>query len=684
MTRFWTAWIGLAPALAFAAPGGGELLFEDGFETLRPGMFSPGPVGAHAEYHYLLETAPKGSWAVSTFSSSADSQCAWRVVRMDGRAMMAQTWRGPAGKSATHPMVVAGDPRWRDYEAVFEFAPQSAEGRSGAAVRYRNDRCYYFAGVEGTKAILLRVRHEKALGAADEETLAEAPFAWTPGGFIALSVRVEGDSIRAQFADGPVLEARDTAYAEGRIALISDGPALFAKAEARAAAKEARRFAAAVARDRAEEDRLQARNPKMKLWKKFAIKEFGVGRNVRFGDLDGDGRIDMLFGQVLHHGPKDSNSEISCLTATNLDGQVLWQVGQPDSWKNHLTNDVGFQIHDLDGDGRAEVVYCMNQEIVVADGATGKTKYKAPTPESPPGGKSRHNRFPRILGDSLFFCDLRGQGRMGDLIVKDRYNALWAYDENLNLRWSAACNTGHYPFAFDADSDGRDELFIGYSLYDADGNRIWTLDGTLKDHADGLAVARFAEDGPPVLLCAASNEGILFIEPLTGRILKHHRLGHVQNPAIANFRDDLPGLEAVSINFWGNQGIVHFYDAQGETYHDFEPCQHGSMCLPVNWSGAGAELWCLSPDVVEGGLFDGMGRKAVAFPADGHPVLCNAVLDLTGDARDEIVVWDPNEVWIYTQDDNPKTGRLYKPIRNSLSNYSNYQATISLPGWTED
>ena len=63
--------------------------------------------------------------------------------------------------------------------------------------------------------------------------------------------------------------------------------------------------------------------------------------------------------------------------------------------------------------------------------------------------------------------------------------------------------------------------------------------------------------------------------------------------------------------------------------------------------------------------------------------LCNAVLDLTGDCRDEVVVWDPHEIWVYTQEDNPKEGRLYKPVRNPLYNTSNYQATVSLPGWSE-
>ena len=63
--------------------------------------------------------------------------------------------------------------------------------------------------------------------------------------------------------------------------------------------------------------------------------------------------------------------------------------------------------------------------------------------------------------------------------------------------------------------------------------------------------------------------------------------------------------------------------------------------------------------------------------------MCCAVLDLTGDCRDEIVVWDHDEMWVYTQSDNPKLGRLYKPKRNPLYNRSNYQATVSLPGWSE-
>ena len=250
--------------------------------------------------------------------------------------------------------------------------------------------------------------------------------------------------------------------------------------------------------------------------------------------------------------------------------------------------------------------------------------------------------------------------------------------------WHSRCNTGHYPFAADVDGDGRDELAIGYSLYKHDGTQLWTLEKELKDHADGIAIVRMSGDAKdePRIFCCASDEGAFFAD-VHGRIVRDHRVGHAQNPSVANLRDDLPGLEVLSMCFWGNQGIVNLYNSRGESYHEFEPCQHGSMCFPTNWTGKSEEFIMLTPNPQDGGMFDGLGRRVVRFPDDGHPDMCNAVLDLTGDCRDEIVVWDPYELWVYTQDDNPRQGRLYRPRRNPLYNYSNYQATISLPAWSE-
>jgi hypothetical protein len=257
-------------------------------------------------------------------------------------------------------------------------------------------------------------------------------------------------------------------------------------------------------------------------------------------------------------------------------------------------------------------------------------------------------------------------------------------DNMLSPLWVGSCTTGHYPFAFDIDSDGHDELAVGFALFDHQDDLLWNLENTVEDHVDGVAIVDFGEAEPssPKILYAASDSGLPLVD-FNGEILRHHLIGHAQNLVIAKFRDDVPELQAVSIDFWGNHGLLNFYDGSGEIYHSAEPLNMGSMCSPVNWAGSGVELFLHNTNHFHGGMYDGWGRPMVMFPDDGHPDMCCAALDIEGDCRDEIVVWDQNRVWVYTQDDSPKKGRLYNPQRNALINPSNYQASVSVSGWRE-
>lgn len=82
-------------------------------------------------------------------------------------------------------------------------------------------------------------------------------------------------------------------------------------------------------------------------------------------------------------------------------------------------------------------------------------------------------------------------------------------------------------------------------------------------------------------------------------------------------------------------------------------------------------------------MIDGHLRRVVMFPEDGHPDLTAYVADVTGDPRDEVILWNETEVWIYTQD-RPFTGkRIYAPIRNPDYNESNYRVAVSLPRWVD-
>ena len=653
------------------------VLLSDDYSLLPRGPLGS-HVGAHTEYHYLHEAKPKGNWAISTFRYNLPES--WYVRAIDGQKVLFQKETNP--NIHWHPMVVAGDEFWKNYSLKTSFNVLDKKKQSGVVFRYKNDRCYYTLCTKNDTAYLKMVNHAHAFQKPNETILASQPFSYQIEEEIKVIVDVNDSLITASIENGPSFSVIDATYARGKIGFMADGPAYFNPIQILCSEDDLKKYQMERGNADQLESDLQDKNPKMVLWEKAGLNDFGVARNLRFGDLTNNGVPDVLVGQVVHHGHKDRNTELSCITAMTFDGEVLWQKGKPDPWKNNLTSDVAFQIHDIDNDGKNEVIYCMNQQIIVADGETGVTKYKAPTPLTP-GGKptsTGQNIFERILGDCIYFCDLQGNGYDGDFILKDRYRYIWAFNSKLQLLWKNECVTGHYPYAYDVNNDGKDEIAMGYTLFSCDGKKLWTLDDTIKDHADGVAIVKFKQDEAPKFLCAASDEGMFFTDQ-DGKMLKHYYIGHVQNPAVANFRDDLPGLETVSVNFWGNQGIIHLYGSDLNIYHDLEPTQYGSMCLPLNWTGSSEEFFVLNANVDQGGAYDGWGRKVLEFPDDGHPDMCYAVLDITGDCRDEIVVWDPNEIWVYTQDDNPKDGRLYNPVKNPLYNYSNYQATVSLPGW---
>lgn len=661
-----------------------EILLRDDFSKLDTGLFSA-PVGPHTEYHYLPEAGTKGNWAVTSFGTGRGIPgwgSAWQVKKEGDEHIMYQTFPNVIHSQWTHPMIIAGDSLWRNYELTVLFRPESDSLSSGVAFRYQNSRQFYFFGIKESTAYISKINHGAGRRILNEEFLVEQPFVLVPGQDLKATVTVNHNSIEAKLNDNINLEVIDDTYDTGKIGLLSNAKAQYKNVEVLTSSKEISYIENKKAAYELEALKLQEANPDMVVWRKINTEGFGVGRNLRFGDLNMDGQIDVLIGQVVHHNyPSDSHSELSCLTAMTFDGEILWQIGEPDPDKWELTNDVAFQIHDFTNDGRNEVIYTMNFELIVADGATGKTLYKTATPKS----KIPDDMFGRILGDCLFFFDSEGKGYDGNLLIKDRYRNFRVMNNKLELLWEGSCKTGHYPYARDIDGDGKDELAIGYSLYDSDGTQLWSLDEVIPDHMDGVAIVNFSQnpDDEPVIMYAASCAGYYRVD-LNGNILMHHDVGHVQNPAIANFRSDKPGLETVTINFWGNQGLIHYFDQNGNIYHDFEPNPFGSMVLPLNWNGTGEEYFVHNASVIEGGVYDGRGRKVLDFPDDGHPDMCNAVLDITGDCRDEIVVWDPNEIWVYTQSDNPQSGKLYQPTRNPLYNYSNYQTTVSLPGWNDN
>ena len=334
----------------------------------------------------------------------------------------------------------------------------------------------------------------------------------------------------------------------------------------------------------------------------------------------------------------------------------------------------------MDGDGRNEVVTIRDFQLQVLDGRTGKVLRWVWMPKAP---ESKERPYDLVSGDAITFVNVSGDKNRRDILVKDRYRNFWVYNNKLEVLWKGEGQVGHYAYPMPGP-DGRDLIAIGYALWDPSGKLLFSHDRELRDHSDGVMMGNLTGDpnAPPRMYASGSDEGFLMIDR-DGKILKHVRVGHNQSPSVGKFRTDIPGLQYMTVNFWRNPGIVTLFDAEGNILEQQEPIHSGAPMLPVNWRGDGQEFVLLSGNTKEGGLIDGKLRRVVMFPEDGHPDLAANVLDVTGDARDEIVLWDQQQVWIYTQD-RPFTGkRIYAPVRNPDYNESNYRTNVSFPNWKE-
>ncbi len=669
----------LSSGFQASSPTGSSILLRDDFSKFPAGWLSS-PVRqldpSIQEVHYLSHRGvPLEPWA-----NPITHLDAWVVSDEDGRPYLEQHPVNTRPKLMS-PIFLTGDSAWSDYTVEVRVRPLSLADLAGVVFRYHTNRHYYLFALTGGHTARLAVRRpiETAFRIADWRELAACEFAYDTQRYYTLRVENEGPLIRAWVDGRKLLETSDTELTAGKVGVSANIPARFQDFAVTCPAEVKQQIDDRVERRERELGSLRSENPQPKLWKKFATPRFGAGRNVRFGDLDGDSQLEMLICQNIPRVHADDFDQISCLTAVKLDGRILWQSGRPDPRNGLLTNDTPFQIHDIDGDGRAEVVLVRDFKLQILDGATGKVRRWVWMPSAPPAAA---RPYELVNGDCIAFFNLSGEPGRHELLIKDRYSNFWILNNRLEILWQGQGQTGHFPYAYASEPGGLDKVVIGYSVWDSSGHQLWSQDRALRDHADAVIMGNFSGDpaARPRVYACGSDEGFIVFDD-RGEIQKHVRIGHAQNLSVGKYRPALPGLQCMTVNFWYNPGIITLFDADGNILAQEEPAHAGSPLLPVNWRGDGQVFALLSGNVREGGMLDGQLRRVVTFPDDGHPDLCCAVADVTGDARDEVILWDQERVWIYTQDRPFKGERIYAPLRNPLYNESNYRAVLAWPRW---
>ncbi|WP_437202731.1 hypothetical protein [Planctomicrobium sp. SH664] len=680
--------------LATSSIGAAEpvTLFSDDFGHYPKGVLSQPIVdinqvsGAIQEYHYLSHRGiPLEPWENAICHLDV-----WTAGVENGKPYLEQTALGGKGNTVSYtPLFITGDPAWFDCTVEAAVTPLRKEESSGLAFRYHTNRHFYWFSLTGGNKVQLRIRQpiDKDFNTPVWVDLASADFKYEPGKTYQLKVENEGSKIRA-FVDGKqVLTADSSEILSGKVGIATNSPSKYENFKVTVSPQTEKEIAARIQKREGELKALQAANPQPKLWKKIATVGFGSGRNIRFGDLDGDGQLDILFAKNKPMSDGDAACVLTCLTAVNLDGKILWQKGNPQEGRGIVSNDLPFQIHDVDGDGNNEVLCGWGRQLLLLDGKTGEVKKSVPCPEVtsyPRDIQPPKEPYPTNVsnGDCIAFFNLTGDPRRRDFIVKDRYWNFWAYNSDMQLLWSGQGMLGHYPYPAPGSSDGRDRVAIGYAMWDADGKELWQNYQNLKQHADSIAVGNFSDDPKEEIKTyyCSSDDGFALVDH-RGIIERHYRIGHTQTSTVGKFRPDLPGLQYCTISFWRNPGIVSMFQYTGEMLQQEEPFHGGSPLLPINWRGDGQEFILLGGNVRDGGMVDGNLRRVVVFPDDGHPDLTANALDLTGDQRDEIVFWDENSLWIYTQDTPFQGDKIYAPKRNPDYNESNYRSNVSLPHW---
>lgn len=376
----------------------------------------------------------------------------------------------------------------------------------------------------------------------------------------------------------------------------------------------------------------------------FDISAAGHGKGL-LGDLDGDGRMEVVF--VRADGDIDDRyvpHQAVCITAYRLTGEMLWQRGKAEGKPGNFGSDFPAQIYDIDQDGKLEVLCVMNQRFLVLNGETGEVKRDLPLPDE-------------LAHDCIIIANLTGNAKAQDIILKDRYRRLWAMDKDWNLLWTFQGNPGHFPWVYDINGDGFDEVMAGYDMLDHNGKLLWSCKD-LDDHADCLWVGDVNGDGKPEIAVGGSVTCLYDTEG--NELWRYDGSVESQHIALGHFLPGEKGLQVAGLDRirrgdgykgqWDGKDGMFLIGSDGKEVWKEDRKTKGWLTIVEtlrNWGGDGKDyiLAYRRGGGVNPTLYDGMGNEAVTFSQDGYVLHA----DLFGRGIEDVIVYTAERAWVYSK-----------------------------------
>ncbi|WP_306960143.1 rhamnogalacturonan lyase [Streptomyces afghaniensis] len=318
--------------------------------------------------------------------------------------------------------------------------------------------------------------------------------------------------------------------------------------------------------------------------------------DASLGDLDGDGRLDLVLKWYPTNAKDNSQSGYTGNTIVDgikLDGTRLWRIDLGRNIRSgaHYTQ---FQVYDYDGDGKAEVAmktadgtrdgtgavigsssadhrnssgYVLSgpEFLTMFNGQTGKAMQSV---DYVPGrgnvsswGDNYGNRVDRFLAGTAYLDGSRPSLIMARGYYTRTVIAAWDWrNGSFTRRWTfdtnSSTNSGkgydsqgnHSLSVADVDADGKDEIVYGAMTVDDNGNGLWTTRlghgdaghvGDLNPSRAGLEYFKVSEN--------SGSPGSWMADARTGQVLWRTASGSDNGRGVAaDIYAGSPGAEAWS------------------------------------------------------------------------------------------------------------------------------------------
>lgn len=447
---------------------------------------------------------------------------------------------------------------------------------------------------------------------------------------------------------------------------------------------------------------------------RLPLREGGAVKFVWVGDLDGDGEYDFVL---------DRHETRQRIEAYRSDGEFLWEVdlGPNSEDQGNIEGGStaisvghwdGVTVHDLDGDGHAEVAVRIangvtfgdgtefthsdddEQFIAVLDGMTGEERSHAQVPTEYLDDGPMHARFGvGYLDGSTPSLVAYMKNRKDDGGFNLMYSA-WGFDgDEVENQWTWSREDGkhadgHNTRIVDVDGDGRDEIAeVGFVL-DGDGELLYSLGDHGIIHGDRFHIADMDPDRPGLEGYGVQQDhpdGLreYYYDASNGSILWEHveeGTADVGRGMVGDIDPRYPGMEA-----WSFSGL---YNAPSNELTQADTDLAPWPQLGLWWDGD------ITMELLNNGRFEkwdpenptgttGVQRLlrtwdygAVNADSGTQPTF---VGDILGDWREEAVYTngDFDELIVFTTD-HPSDIRLYTPAHNPA-----YRNAMTLKGYPQ-